>query len=317
MSQSECYNAIKELIDYGADLDILYDDFGGQYPLVYAAMHRYTDSVELLLDYGANPDVKDSPGLTALMEASNMGYPEIAQLLLENGANPNIPNRNGDTALDYANAMTTRYPIDKTEIAELLKEYMKLWSDQKLSYMSALNPRLGRDSPFNYLDYDMMQILEKYLNYNPNISKKYGKEKQRNKYTKSRQRLSLLKGLEDRDSLFGHMTSEPGVFELISKHVSHMKPVHSIQEQMLLEDRQMSPDEKDIDPFTDESEVDNWTECYDCGKPLYLGKYSDYVGEEYFPTLIDEKWYCSDCAEERKVMRGGFRKKTFRRRYRL
>ena len=45
--------------------------------------------------------------------------------------------------------------------------------------------------------------------------------------------------------------------------------------------------------------------------PLYLGKYSDYVGEEYFPTLIDEKWYCSDCAEERKKLsmkKGGNRK---------
>ena len=63
--------------------------------------------------------------------------------------------------------------------------------------------------------------------------------------------------------------------------------------------------EPEIDPFTDESEIDNWTECHDCGKPLYLGKYSDYVGEEYFPTLIDEKWYCSDCAEEKKIEQFG------------
>ena len=86
-----------------------------------------------------------------------------------------------------------------------------------------------------------------------------------------------------------------------------------------LDDIEQYEPEPEIDPFTDESEIDNWTDCYDCGKPLYLGKYSDYVGEEYFPTLINEKWYCNDCAEERKVMSGGYRrrKKTFRKRYRL
>ena len=164
--------------------------------------------------------------------------------------------------------------------------------------------------------------MEKYLDYNPDITTKYGKEKRRNKYTKSRQRLSLMKGLEDRESSFGNLSFEPGLLERISEHASRMKPDHRMQERMLLEDRQNEPEpepEPEIDPFTDESEIDNWTDCYDCGKPLYLGKYSDYVGKEYFPTLIDEKWYCNDCAEERKVMSGGYRrrKKTFRKRYRL
>ena len=174
---------------------------------------------------------------------------KIIKLLLEYGANPHKVSILGYTALDLvrmhrplSNGTPVGVEDNDAEIIELLKEYMKLWSDQKLSYMSALNPRLGRDSPFNYLDHDTMLNLEKYLDYNPDITTKYGKEKRRNKYTKSRQRLSLMKGLEDRDSLLGNLPFETGILEHISKHASRIKPLHSIQEQMLLEDRQDEPE---------------------------------------------------------------------------
>jgi len=274
LSKRECYNAIKQLIRRGDDLDITYDDFYDQYPLIYATIWRYTDSVELLLDHDANPNVKNDSDLTALFFSAQYGYLDITRLLLEHGANPNSQNIMGHNPLFYAEfAKSEGYYKDNAKIIDLLKEYMN----------------------------------------------------RKNKYTKSRQRLSLMKGLEDRNSLFGNMTFEPGILELISEHASLMKPDHRMQERMLLENRHDEPEpepepEPEIDPFTDESEVDNWTECHDCGKSLYLGKYSDYVGEEYFPTLIDEKWYCSDCTEERKKLskkKGGFRKKTFRRRYRL
>ena len=266
---------IKQLIRRGDDLDITYDDFEGQYPLIYATIRRYTDSVELLLDHDANPNVKNDSDLTALFFSVQYGFLDITQLLLEHGANPNSQSIMGHNPLFYAEfAKSEIYQKDNAKIIELLKEYMN----------------------------------------------------RKNKYTKSRQRLSLMKGLEDRNSLFGNMTFEPGILELISEHASRMKPDHRMQERMLLEEEvyQTPPEEfantPVIDPFTDESEIDNWTECYNCEKPLYLGKYSDYVGEEYFPTLIDKKWYCNDCTEERKKLskkKGGFRKKTFRRRYRL
>ena len=156
LSKRECYNAIKQLIRRGDDLDIRYDNFEGQHPLIYATIWKYTDSVELLLENGADPNVKDdSADLTALFFSAQYGYLDITRLLLEHGANPNSQNIMGHNPLFYAEFATSEtYQKDNAKIIELLKEYIN----------------------------------------------------RRNKYTESRQRLSLMKGLEDRSSLFGNMT---------------------------------------------------------------------------------------------------------------
>ena len=51
-----------------------------------AAAQGRADAVGLLLDLGANPDVSDSGGGTALHQAAWRGYTQIAQLLLDHGA---------------------------------------------------------------------------------------------------------------------------------------------------------------------------------------------------------------------------------------
>jgi ankyrin repeat protein len=57
-------------------------------------------TVRRLLDLGAQPDVVDNRGWSALMIAAERGHVEIAALLLERGADPTIAGRDGRRAAD-------------------------------------------------------------------------------------------------------------------------------------------------------------------------------------------------------------------------
>ena len=58
--------------------------------------------VKVLLDAGANTNIKDKEGTTALMNASYYGYTEIVETLLSAGADVNAVDKDGYTARDYA-----------------------------------------------------------------------------------------------------------------------------------------------------------------------------------------------------------------------
>jgi ankyrin repeat protein len=61
-----------------------------------------TVAIEALLKSGADPNVRDETGATALMYAVAYASPECVRLLLKAGANVNSINRNGSTALMWA-----------------------------------------------------------------------------------------------------------------------------------------------------------------------------------------------------------------------
>jgi hypothetical protein len=72
------------------------------------------DLVEDLIDSGADVNIQDGTGQTALIAASDQGYFGTVELLLNRGANPNIKDKDGDSALDIA-----RFK-DHKEIVKLL-----------------------------------------------------------------------------------------------------------------------------------------------------------------------------------------------------
>ncbi len=86
---------IHELLENGIDPNL---NMNGYTPLTVALNKSNIDLIELLLRYGAKPNMPNSYGLTALVKSSACGYSEIVQMLLDNGAKPNLFS-NGYSAL--------------------------------------------------------------------------------------------------------------------------------------------------------------------------------------------------------------------------
>ena len=70
--------------------------------LMAAALHKQAKAVELLLQHGADPDLQNNYGGTAMTRAAQFGYTNIVQLLLDNGADHTLKNKQNETALDIA-----------------------------------------------------------------------------------------------------------------------------------------------------------------------------------------------------------------------
>ncbi|WP_328793983.1 ankyrin repeat domain-containing protein [Hydrogenophaga sp. BPS33] len=77
----------------------------GWTPLHYAATHpgnASVDMVRLMLEHHAYIDAESPNGTTPLMMAAQYGQPAVVQLLLDEGADPLIKNQRGLTAMDFA-----------------------------------------------------------------------------------------------------------------------------------------------------------------------------------------------------------------------
>ena len=100
------------LLDAGADVNV--KDDSGWTPLYHAASEGHTEIAKLLLDAGADVNVKDDSGWTPLHHTASGGLTEIAKLLLDAGADVNVKDDSGWTPL-YHTASGGH-----TEIATLL-----------------------------------------------------------------------------------------------------------------------------------------------------------------------------------------------------
>ena len=56
----------------------------------------------MLLDRGANPNLKNKQGGTPLMWAAVFGHEDAARWLIEHGADPSLKDNDGMTARDWA-----------------------------------------------------------------------------------------------------------------------------------------------------------------------------------------------------------------------
>jgi uncharacterized protein len=119
-------DAVKVLVELGANVNVrskrlVFPDFvfktagmiyavqpvGDWTPLMYAARDGAIDAARALVDGGADMNLVDPDGTTALTLAILNGHFDAAVALLQKGANPNIPDRNGMTALYAAVDMHT------------------------------------------------------------------------------------------------------------------------------------------------------------------------------------------------------------------
>ena len=93
------------LLGQGADPDEV--DNSGWCALHFAALNCSKKSVEILIDSGANLDLRDQNGNTPLWRAtmSYRGEDEVISTLLQAGANPDADNNNGISPRSLANTI--------------------------------------------------------------------------------------------------------------------------------------------------------------------------------------------------------------------
>jgi Ankyrin repeats (3 copies) len=109
---------VQVLLMCGADVNFR-NGFGGT-PLNFASRdgHRNDPSVaRLLIAHGADPNIPGSNDFAPLHYASFSGRIEIVQLLIEHGANVEVKNFFGETPLDVASG-------EQREIIKLLSEHL-------------------------------------------------------------------------------------------------------------------------------------------------------------------------------------------------
>jgi ankyrin repeat protein len=92
---------IEYLLEAGATIDST--DTAGRTALMYASSGPFPEAVAMLLGWGANVNVQGSlEGFTALMTAAAEGHVEIVEILLAAGADRDLKDKDGDTALSFA-----------------------------------------------------------------------------------------------------------------------------------------------------------------------------------------------------------------------
>ena len=100
---------VEQLIDAGADLNI--KDKYGNTALLLASRKGHTEIVDKLISCKANLDLVDNYGWTALMEASYKGYTEIVEKLIDVGADVNVKNVHGKKVIRVAKDKETKRAI--------------------------------------------------------------------------------------------------------------------------------------------------------------------------------------------------------------
>jgi len=104
--------------------------------LLIAAHHRDIESVEILLERGADINEKDEYGRTPLHHAATIGNAEVIKILIDSGADTRAGDNDGDKPADYAEAK------GRNDIASMLRS-IDLMDKHGISNTS---PRRGHEA---------------------------------------------------------------------------------------------------------------------------------------------------------------------------
>ncbi len=132
-------------------------DSQGMTPLMWAIFKGHNNIVKALLKYGADVNVNDRFGATALILTTVPTYSDLAVIksLIEHGAHIDAQNNNGSTALIFATK------INKTDIVEeLLKHEAHVNIQDKCGWTALMHAILNRNK-------DIVELL---LNHNAQVN---------------------------------------------------------------------------------------------------------------------------------------------------
>ena len=94
---------MKQLLKHKMDIDLDAQDVDGKTVLMLSG-YASLETMKLLLDAGADPNVVDNKGWTVLMQVAYYGHYKMANLLLKKGANLYIEAHLKETALKLASS---------------------------------------------------------------------------------------------------------------------------------------------------------------------------------------------------------------------
>ncbi|MCK9544348.1 MAG: ankyrin repeat domain-containing protein [Novosphingobium sp.] len=97
---ASAYKEFNSLVYSGADINVRDND--GSTALMYAAAHGYRNIAYILIKLGADINVKDNYGYTILMLAAQAGHTDIVRMLIDSGVDINAKGDLIETALMLA-----------------------------------------------------------------------------------------------------------------------------------------------------------------------------------------------------------------------
>lgn len=107
---------VKLLLQSGAEVDLL--DGAGRSAVLFASSGPFPETVAVLIEGGADINRADkAEGWTSLMLAAAEGHQPVVEVLLRNGAEIEIKDNDGDTAIQHASNR------GQTHIVELLESW--------------------------------------------------------------------------------------------------------------------------------------------------------------------------------------------------
>lgn len=142
-SDNRCEEIVKLLIAKKADVNAKTRQ--GRSVLMRAAYHGYYPTiVRLLIKAGANVNDADKAGNTALIFAAQQGYLETVQTLLDAGADKKLKNKDGKDALAFARAIPSVDPYGEALDASTKANIKKIIALLEGKAENKTGPRIGK-----------------------------------------------------------------------------------------------------------------------------------------------------------------------------
>lgn len=156
-AQNNYMEIVKILLENGANFEVKCHSRSwclGKNTLIYAATIGNLDIVQVLVTKGADINVQDKTGNSALMMAARNGHETVTQFLLDNGANVNLINDDGYSALIYATEKGQEQIAQQLRAkgAYMIDSYVFSFADLFPSFISDRVQKLRRIHRDNHID---------------------------------------------------------------------------------------------------------------------------------------------------------------------